>query len=294
MFFIHQSICLSPQHTFGEIDLNAMELSENNRLTVKEPAYPGIPVAVLRRMGKAVRLGVGAGLALIGDGPQLDGIVIGTGNGGTEDCIKFLNQIEEYEEGRLTPTFFVQSSVNAVATQLAFLTNNKGYNTTHVHRGLAFETAVLDVEMLLNEHPTRAYLLGGVDEVSDFNYRLEDFGGWYKKEMVSNNELYHHGDTPGSIAGEGSAMFVVNRVEDSAIAQLMGLEIFHTQDEGEVGQRLLQFLEKQGVEPQGIDILVSGESGDSRQAKFYGKVEDLLAKATVSRFKHFTGEYQTA
>ena len=61
-----------------------------------------------------------------------------------EDCIKFLNQIVEYKEGLLTPANFVQSTSNAAAAQIALVTKNHQYNITHVHRGLAFENALMD------------------------------------------------------------------------------------------------------------------------------------------------------
>ena len=66
-----------------------------------------------------------------------------------EDCIKFLNQIIDYEEGLLTPGNFVQSTPNAIAAQLGLMTANKGYNITHVHRGLSFENALLDTILML-------------------------------------------------------------------------------------------------------------------------------------------------
>ncbi len=120
-----------------------------------EPDYPGIPAGARRRMGKSVRMAVGAALPLLEKHPQPDGIIIATANGGMEDCIKFLNQILEYKEGLLTPGNFVQSTSNAAAAQIALVTKNHNYNITHVHRGLAFENALMDVMMLLKENPDR-------------------------------------------------------------------------------------------------------------------------------------------
>ena len=116
--YIHKSTCISPQQTFFDVDLVKLNLSINNILNVVEPKYEDIPLNILRRMGKAVRMGVGAALPLIKDSKNIDGIIIGTANGGMEDCIKFLNQIVQFEEGRLTPTNFVQSTPNAIAAQI--------------------------------------------------------------------------------------------------------------------------------------------------------------------------------
>ena len=50
-------------------------------------------------------------------------MLIGTANGGIEDSIMFLNQIHDYEEGRLTPTSFVQSTYNAIAGMMGMITS---------------------------------------------------------------------------------------------------------------------------------------------------------------------------
>lgn len=145
--------------------------SENNLIHAIEPKYENIPLGQLRRMGKALRMGVGTGMKLLSQYPA-DGILIATANGGIEDSIMFLNQIMEYEEGRLTPTHFVQSTYNAIAGMMGIINKNTGYNATHVHRGIAFENAVLDAAMLLNENPAHQYIVGGVDEISARNHRL--------------------------------------------------------------------------------------------------------------------------
>src|SRR5450631_2476015 len=170
MFYIHQAYCLSAQQTFGEVDINELNGPADKKLLVLEPTFEGVPPGMLRRMGKAVRMGVGTAMPMFQNNSKPDGIIIGTANGGKEDCVKFLNQIIEYDEGMLTPTNFVQSTSNAIAGQIGLLTLNRGYNCTHVHRGLAFENAILDVDMLLQENPSNKYLLGGVDEISDYNY----------------------------------------------------------------------------------------------------------------------------
>src|ERR1700744_2725255 len=109
MLYIHQSTCISPQQTFVEIDIDTLHEPADNKLKAIEPAYEGIPPGVLRRMAKAVRMGVGASLPILAAFPLVDGFIIGTANAGMEDCIKFLNQIIQYEEGVLTPGNFVQS-----------------------------------------------------------------------------------------------------------------------------------------------------------------------------------------
>jgi len=299
MFYIHQTACISPQQTFSgtEIDLSREYESANNRMKALEPAYPGIPDNILRRMAKAVRMGVGTALPLIrATGGKLpEGIIIGTANGGMEESVKFLKQIVEYNEEMLTPGNFVQSIPNAISSQISLLSKNKNYNATHVHRGLAFEHAALDAAMQVNQHPGSWYLVGGVDEMASFHYNLEYLKGSYKIEGISNKRLYET-DTPGSLAGEGGALFLVNGLKDQALARLQALVTFHSEEEGAVTDRLRSFLERHlasgGSAP---DLFLTGENGDNRFSHFYAGCEAIVGSAIlVARYKHVCGEYPTA
>jgi len=354
MFYIRQAACISPQETFSEtkIDLSQEYEPKDNKMKALEPSYPGIPQNILRRMAKAVRMGVGTALPLIRGagaisgtpaadhsvsgtpvadhpvsgssaavdvgGPMPAGIIIGSANGGMEESVKFLKQIVEYKEEMLTPGNFVQSIPNAISSQISLLSQNKGYNTTHVHRGLAFEYAVIDAGMMLKEHPSESYLVGGVDEIATYHYNLEYLKGSYKKEPLSGKRLYEV-DSPGSIAGEGAAMFLVDNNKAGASAKLQGIITLHSEDEAAVTGLLQEFLNRHraatGERP---DLFLTGENGDARIRHFYDACEATLDQALqntttdnlvagnisphstsgnniiVARYKHMSGEYPTA
>ncbi len=294
MFYIHKSSCISPQQTFGDVDIETLQESTEKKLNAIEPGYEGIPPGILRRMGKAVRMGVGAALPLLQNNLQPDGIIIGTANGGKGDCVKFLNQVIEYDEGVLTPINFVQSTPNAISAQISLLTGNKGYNITHLQQGLAFEYAIIDADMMIQEYPGNSYLLGASDDISMHNYYFEDKTNWYKKNDVRNNALYENA-SPGSIAGEGAAMFLVDGKANDAIAKLVAVDTFQDEDEVVLEDRLKTFIEKHLPQNETIDLLISGENGDSRLSKYYSACESIIEDSvTIARFKHMSGEYPTA
>ncbi len=294
MLYIHQAYCISPQKTFQDVDLQVLYEPVEKRLLAIEPLYDGIPPGILRRMGRAVRMGVGASMPILKNAGELDGIIIGTGKGGMEDCIKFLNQIVQYEEGLLAPGNFVQSTSNAVAAQVGMMSKNKSYNTTHVHRGHAFENALIDAVMQLNQFPGSNYLLGGVDEISDFDYNIENLDGAYKNESISNKDLYQTYSS-GSIAGEGAVAFLVNDREANAIACIKAINILHSTDAVQVADGLKRFINTHLPGGEKIDLFLSGESGDNRTLEFYTAAESLLAgNIPIARFKHMSGEYATA
>jgi 3-oxoacyl-(acyl-carrier-protein) synthase len=294
MFFVHESICISSQQTFADVDIENFKVPDGNKLLAIEPAYQDIPEKTLRRMGKAVRLGVGAALGVIKTAGNPDAIIIGTANGGMEDCIKFLNQIIEYDEGILTPTNFVQSTANAVAGQVGMSLRNKGYNITHVHRGHSFESAMLDAAMHLAERKNDSILLGAVDEISAYNYNIDELAGWFKQDTISGADIYSTGG-PGSFAGEGAAMFFISNENKQGAVKLLALETVTTEDPVTVNKKFKNFLKDNGVEANPPDLYLSGENGDNRLLHFYTDCEmSLPASTPVARFKHVTGEFATA
>ena len=294
MFYIHQTSCISAQHTFSDGDINELHPSSGNLLKSIEPPYNGIPPGILRRMGKSVRMSVGAALSLLDNNPTIQGIIIGTANGGKEDCVKFLKQMVEYKEGLLTPINFVQSTPNAPAAQIGLLTRNNGYNITHVHHGLAFEFSMTDADMMITEDPEKSFLLGAVDDISTYNYNFEQKSGWYKTGIVSNTSLYQS-NSPGSIPGEAAVMFLVNGIKEGAVAMVHAVDTLHNEDEIVVKEKLLNFITQQLPEGEKIDLLLSGENGDSRLLKYYTACENVLKEnVSIARFKHMSGEFPTA
>lgn len=290
MLYIHHITCVSPQQSFDKPDLEKLHESRDNKLFAIEPSYEGIPNNVLRRMGKAVKISVGAALPLLQLDPKPDGIILGTANGGMEDCIKFMNQIIQYDEDTLAPGNFVQSTPNGLAAQIALIQKNKGYNITHVHRGHSFENALLDAALQLKEHPGHSYLLGATDEISTYNYNVDRLAGWYKEETISNADLYTV-DSPASIAGEGAVMMRVSKDSKNAIAHVVALKTWHSEEEETLTSNLSAFVKEHGHP----DLFISGENGDNRLKKYYSLAENVLPLNTdILRFKHMSGEYPTA
>ena len=78
MFYIHQTYCISSQRTFPQVDLEILNQPVEKKLLAIEPVYEGIPPGILRRMGKAIRMGVGAAMPILKSNNSLNGIIIGT------------------------------------------------------------------------------------------------------------------------------------------------------------------------------------------------------------------------
>lgn len=294
--YIKEVCAISPQLTYGsEFESGHFELHDKGILYAVEPSYLDfIPASLLRRMGKAVRMGIGAGLPLVKKYPDIEGIIIGTANGGLEDCIRFLNQIVDYEEGVLTPTSFVQSTPNAVAGQLALMGEKTGYNSTHTNGSLAFDNAMLDAQLVLEtaEKPMEL-LIGAVEEISDYNYNIDTLNRHYKSEAITNQELVQS-TTPGSLCGEGATMFVVSNTAEQAIAEIVDQLQVCFPEKTELIHLVNDFLTKNGMNPKDVDVLLFGNSGDGRTDHWYNDLQqELFPDKQITTFKQFSGDYRT-
>lgn len=138
--------------------------SELNRQELAiEPDYKEIiPTNMLRRMNKAQRLAVGCALGIELEAKP-DGIIVGSGIGCFSNSITFTKHYLKKATGALSPTAFIQSTDNTIAGQIAVITGNHGYNNTYIHKGVAFENALVDACLLINEGKDKV-LVGGVDE----------------------------------------------------------------------------------------------------------------------------------
>jgi hypothetical protein len=294
--YITDSACISPQKTFDNGFFEGdTKVHVGDRYVAIEPDYGQlIPAGLLRRMGKAVRMGVGAGLPLIRK-TDIDGIILGTANGGLEDCLKFLNQIVDYDEGTLTPTNFVQSTPNAVAGNLALMSKTTGYNTTHVHKGLAFECTLLDAILLFEENKARSLLIGSVEEISDYNHNIDSLSGTFKKGDYSSETLFSS-NTPGSVNGEGATMFVVTpEASEHSAAQITDVYQTSFLEEKDLSERIHYFLDRNLLDEKDIDTLILGISGDSRTDHWYSEMQTcLFPEANVYTYKNMVGDYPTA
>jgi hypothetical protein len=258
-----------------------------------EPDYGNtIPKGLLRRMGKGVRMGIGSGMQLIQNCELISGIIIGTANGGLEDCVKFLNQIVDFQEGTLTPTNFVQSTPNALAANLAMMTQNSCYNTTHVNSGLAFESAIMDALLTLNE-VDGDILLGSTEEVTQANVNIDKLKGWVVDSETKLSELIHKHQA-GSVISEGAGMFVVSQDNTDALAKLVDVLTITTEDFLKIGSILDDFLKEHRIDNHDL-AFVLGRNGHGEHNNNYDEFEKRFVRdQPLFSYKNLCGEFPTS
>ncbi len=296
MYIIDMS-CISAQDTYNNaIFEEGVKVQTEAQYWAVEPKYKKmIPLNLLRRMSKSVRMGVGTGIPLIDQfKDSLDGIIIGSANGSIKKSVSFLNQIVEYNEGTLTPTDFIQSTSNSIAGTLALMGKITGYNNTHVNNGIAFESAILDALLLFEEKSAKRLLLGGVEEISQANYNVDSLRGMFKDVVVDSTQLLDS-NTPGSVSGEGAALFVVDaEPSEAAVAQIIDVAQIVHPTSAEVLAKAKLFLERNKLTTDDIDALFLGYNGNSETDHYYNELqENLFPTQAVYVYKNLVADYYT-
>ncbi|MDP4148394.1 MAG: beta-ketoacyl synthase chain length factor [Bacteroidota bacterium] len=285
---IRAATALSPQQTFGRTSFpGELKDATGDRLRCAEPDYRNyIDPSLIRRMSRIIKMGVATAresLREAGIGIP-DAIVTGTAYGCLSDTVQFLTRIIEQKEAMLSPTAFIQSTHNTVGGQIALMLRCHGYNNTFVHRGLSFESALLDATLLLEETDGTVFnvLVGSVEEVTDTSHAILRRFGMYRRYPV---------------AGEGAAFFVLTngrRGEDDV--KLDAVSTFY-KPKGieEIERRIVAFLAERQTGMEDIDLVITGRDGGKDGDAIYGQLLRSVFRAAVTiPYKHLCGEYPTS
>jgi len=293
---------ISPQETHNRANFPGSIREEvSNRLICMEPDYKVLlnPLQ-LRRMPRILKMGLAAARLCINrnGGINPDGIIVGTGLGCLDNLEKFLLEVLNNNEHITSVLPFINSTHNAVAAHIAMLLQNHGYNLTYCHRGLSFESALDDALINLEEGKASHILVGGIDESTDDFVHLHSYLGYWKKPM--SNLLLLEDKSRGSIAGEGSAFFMLSSVpSDDHPVIVDGVHTFITHDtakEVDIIPEIDLFLNHHGTNKKDISLLLAGINGDADFDPVYQRLRQnyFSAQTGLAWYKHLCGEYYTS
>lgn len=270
----------------------------SNILEAVSPNYKEyIPVMALRRMSKAIKMGLTTAILALKDAgiSQPAAIITATGEGCKQDTEKFLEALLEQNEELLSPTSFIQSTHNTVGGQIALHLSCKSYNVTYTQNAASLESALIDVQLQFMEEPgIEAVLVGGVDEISNKITSFSYLDGQLKMKEIVNLELFGQ-NSPGTITSEGAHFFSISTSKNSAYAQFKDVMVFGANTSGEVEERIHHFLQLNELKLATVDLVILGNNGDSRYDHFYEHVQrELFSTKPQLAYKHLVGDYTTA
>lgn len=295
--FIRSSSCISPQETFRNEDfLTGIVEYTGTRLNALEPDYKEfIDPKLIRRMSHVIKMGVAAAKDCLNQaGVEMPGAIItGTALGCLEDTVGFMTRMVEQNEELLPPTAFIQSTHNTVAAQVALMLKCHGYNNTFVHKGISFESALLDAIMLLREQDADNILIGGTEEMVDVSFKILTRLGLYRRQSTSNLELLST-EAKGSMGGEGAAFFLLTDKEsEDNLAELSATKTLYNINDIEAG--ITKFLAENNLRPDDIDLVITGKNGDLKNDAAYKQLGSSIFKnSNIANYKHLCGDYATS
>ncbi|MEI6766135.1 MAG: beta-ketoacyl synthase chain length factor [Bacteroidota bacterium] len=292
--------CISPQETFSNGRLPAeMKIYPGPLMKCVEPAYKEYinPIAI-RRLSRIIRSGITAAIISSREAgvQNPDAIITGTGMGCTEDTEKFLTTMLDNNETLLNPTNFIQSTYNTISAQIAITLKCTAYNSTYVHRGFSFESALLDGMYLIEEQEAGNILIGGIDEITEQHYAITSLNNLWKKERIDSAAMLNS-QTAGTLPGEG-AVFITLGHEPSSNGYPGLYEpymFYKPKDAAVITKHITTYLNRCGLNISDVDLILLGNNGDVNDDAVYQTLSDGLFKDTVTGFfKHLCGEYHTA
>lgn len=212
-----------------------------------------------------------------------EAIIVATGYGCAESTFRFLKD-------SISARAFIYSTANSVAAHIAMTLSATGYNNTFCHSSGAFEAAMLDAILMLSEGEASQILLGGIDEMCDLTFQSEENSGRYKTVSKANFDLFGSA-TPGTVAGEGAAFFILSDiVNERNLAVVENITTFRQSDD--LQGMIARFLSAAGVSPDELDLVISGRNGDfSNDSDFIAIEDTLFSETQILYFKQLCGEY---
>lgn len=299
--YINGTGIVSPQMTWNNASFpDEIKHYYGRMIQCLEPEVdPGLDDKYLRRMSRLIRLGwIAAKICLDDAGhPEPDAIITGSGRGSVLDSEKFLLSVYRNKENLLPPTPFIQSTHNALGAQIAMLLNNASYNMSFAHSCHAFEHALTDAVVGLENGEFKNILLGGFDEITDNQFTLVDRLNRWRKNDVGNLELFND-ELQGTIAGEGfNFFFLQHHPTEKTYAEIKDVyTLFSENDPHIVAEAAGAIIERNGLTPGNIDWVFAGLNGDMSGDRFYRQALSGVFKSgyNLAAWKHLCGEYLTS
>src|SRR6185503_5672863 len=139
-------------------------------------------------------------------------------------------------------------------------------------------------------------LVGGMDEMTDTSFTILSRLGLYKRQPVSNLDLYASA-SKGTIGGEGAAFFLLtDKASENSLAELTAIRtIYKPGSEKDIQNWIITFLAENALAVDDIGLVITGRSGDVRQDNIYNELNaSLFQNNAIANYKHLCGDYPTS
>lgn len=227
-----------------------------------------------RRLGKILKRAIATSLTVVkGSGIAVpDAIITGTGMGCIENTEHFLSALCNEGEQFLKPTHFMQSTHNTISSLIGIYLKCNGYNATDSHRGISFDSALLDAVMQMERGSIKSALVGAHDEMSPTYYSFMNKSGYVDGEH--------------EICSEAAVSVMLSTDVANAVARICGVELMYRPTEQMLRYNFKRLLDSAGIDASQLDGVVLGVSGNPAKDDCYSvALKQLFGNEAGSREK---------
>jgi 3-oxoacyl-[acyl-carrier-protein] synthase II len=290
--YINGSASISPWQVISPpVNISEPLRKSEDRFICNEPDYEKIlDPSQIRRLSRILKMGMAVSkeaLKIAGD-PQLDAIVAGTAYGYLEDTLRFLLKMTNPEDRGMNPTSFIQATSNTISSLVALYFKCNGYNSTFVHSGVSFESALDDAILLLNAGQAKNVLVGGADELTDEVYfflkRLQN------ARIRSRSKQLHQKPEASYRFGEGCSFFVLSdKPSLKNPVELSEFRLLYKPAKEEVFNYFTEITS--AYKP---DLFLFGKNFEKKNDESYSWLQPLTLNQNCFNYKSLCGDYPTA
>lgn len=267
--FINSLAQVSCQKPLSDEWFDSPCLYSEDYVRAQEPDTKGLIVpSEARRMSKILKRTVSTAITALNNSEikHPDAIITGTGMGCMENSEKFLIDLSRFGENCLKPTLFMQSTHNTISSLIAIILKCHGYNNTYSHKGISFDSSLLDAWIQMKSGMIRNALIGAHDEVTPF------------MDLVLERTHPEY-----SFVSEASVSAVLsNNTSSNNICEVVEVKLFHRPDKKELANLLDKNID---------NVLLLGVNGNTLNDNPYENLlKELSYKPYTLQYKNVFGE----
>lgn len=267
--FINSLAQVSCQKPLSDEWFDSPCLYSEDYVRAQDPDTKGLIVpSEARRMSKILKRTVSTAITALNNSEikHPDAIITGTGMGCMENSEKFLIDLSRFGENCLKPTLFMQSTHNTISSLIAIILKCHGYNNTYSHKGISFESSLLDAWIQMKSGMIRNALIGAHDEVTPF------------MDLVLERTHPEY-----SFVSEASVSVVLtNSMNSNNICEVVEVKLFHRPDIKELAHLLDKNID---------NVLLLGVNGNTLNDKPYENfLKALSYKPHTLQYKNIFGD----
>lgn len=267
--FVKSAALVSCQEPLSDEWFENPQIFEESYVRSREPdSREFIVPSEARRMSRLLKRAVCTSITALNKAGihNPDAIITGTGMGCMENSEKILIDLSRFGEKCLKPTLFMQSTHNTIGSLIAIVLKCHGYNSTYSHKGVSFESALLDAWIQIKMGVIRNALVGSHDEVTPFtSLVLERTHPEFR--MIS----------------EASMSTVLSALESGySICEVSDVRILHNRDCNEIANLV--------DSPIDSLLLLGQNSNPINDEQYDNLINRLKYTPTVLKYRHIFGD----